>query len=65
MNQATALKFGLILALAAGLSACRESEQGRPLKLEPGVYTGKKDAKLTEQQVEALRERARLQNSHQ
>ncbi|MBU2582154.1 MAG: hypothetical protein KJ622_10585 [Alphaproteobacteria bacterium] len=65
MNKATALKVGLILALAAGLAGCREEEQGRPLSHQPGVYTGKKDEKLDAAQVEALRERSRLQNSKQ
>ncbi|KUO57662.1 MAG: hypothetical protein APF80_07595 [Alphaproteobacteria bacterium BRH_c36] len=61
MKHATGLKIGLILALAAGLAACREEEQGRPLSFEPGVYSGKKDEKLSTEQTEALRERARLQ----
>lgn len=61
MNHATTLKIGLILAVAGGLAACREEEQGRPLSQQPGVYSGKKDEKLTEQQTEALRERSRLQ----
>lgn len=61
MSFKTAMRVGLVLALTAGLAACREAEQGRPLSQTPGVYTGKKDEKLTDQQREALRERARLQ----
>lgn len=61
MKQAAALKFGLILAVAFGLAGCREGEQNRPLTHQPGVYSGKKDEKLTEQQTEALRERSKYQ----
>ncbi len=61
MKQATALKVGLILTVAIGLAACREGEQGRPLSHEPGVYSGKKDEKLTDEQVKELRQRSSYQ----
>ena len=61
MNQATALKVGLVVALSFGLTACREGEQDRPLSHEPGVYSGKKDEKLSPEQTRALRDRSRYQ----
>lgn len=60
-KRSAALRLGLVFVLATGLAACRESEQDRRLWLEPGVYTGEKDEKLSERQRDALRERARLQ----
>ncbi len=51
----------LILA-AAGLtlsaSGCREDERGRPLTKQKGVYEGKADEKLDDQQRSDLRLRA-------
>jgi hypothetical protein len=61
MMQGAAFKFVLASALAVGLAACRETEQGRPLYHEPGVYKGKPDTKLDEQQREVLRQRTRRQ----
>lgn len=61
MTKQDALRFALVAALATGLAACRESEQGRPLELTPGVYSGKQDEKLSEDQRDALRERSRYQ----
>lgn len=56
------LMSGLILvALAVGVSACRESEQGRPLTYEKGTYQGKQDHPLTDAELAELRERAVLQ----
>jgi hypothetical protein len=49
-----------IIALAASLAACRESEQGRPLHFEPGVFQGEKPPSLTEEQREKLHERGYL-----
>jgi hypothetical protein len=46
-----------IMALAASLAGCRESEQGRPLHFEPGVYQGEKPPSLTEEQRKQLHER--------
>ena len=61
MMHDAAIKLFLALALAIGLVACREAEQNRPLVHEPGVYKGKPDTKLDEQQREALRQRTRRQ----
>jgi hypothetical protein len=61
MTHGAAFKFFLALVLAMGLAACREAEQNRPLVHEPGVYKGKPDTKLDEQQREVLRQRTRRQ----
>ncbi len=52
----TALVLGAVLALAG----CREDEQGRPLTFEPGVYKGEKSQPLTQDQLRALQDRARI-----
>lgn len=52
----TALMVGVVLALAG----CRESEQGRSLTFEPGVYKGEKLPALTDEQVRSLQERTRI-----
>lgn len=47
----------IILPLAVlALGGCWEVD--RPLSYDKGVYGGKKDQKLTEEQLEALRQRA-------
>lgn len=61
MFKSVALRLSLTLILACGLSACRESEQGRPTEFTPGVYKGKPDQKLSEDTRKALRERSRHQ----
>ena len=52
-----------LAVVAAVLGGCRESEQDRPLKYEPGVFKGEnRDASgLTPEQTEKLRERVRDQ----
>lgn len=57
-----AIKLALVCVLAAGLVACREDEQNRPLSQTPGQYTGTKDEKLSDADRDRLRDRARLQN---
>lgn len=53
---------GLLVAVfAAGLAGCRESEQDRPLSYEKGVYGGKPDMALTEEQRRELQHRGRNQ----
>jgi hypothetical protein len=49
------------LVIAAGVSACRETEQNRPLEFEPHVYRGEKLPSLSEQQTRNLQERGNLQ----
>lgn len=47
--------------LVLGLGACRESEQGRPLSLQKGVYQGQKDTPLNEAQLRELQHRGNQQ----
>lgn len=58
MKSATYLAPFIAAGLMLSLTACREAEQNRPLMHTPGVYAGKKDEKLSKQQVEELRARA-------
>ncbi|MAA99893.1 MAG: hypothetical protein CMN86_16630 [Stappia sp.] len=44
----------IVLALVPG---CREDEQNRPLHLEKGVYQGKADRPLTDEERRELRHR--------
>jgi hypothetical protein len=50
----------LALVLAAGLTACRQSEQDRPLQFTPGVYLGQADEKLQDSRVRELQQRGNL-----
>ena len=56
-----AISIGVWLAIA-GIAlvaqGCREEEQDRPLTYDKGTYQGQPDPALTDQQVEALRQRA-------
>lgn len=52
------LTAALVAPTALLLSGCRESEQGRPLSFEPGVYKGKKDESIGAEKREELRARA-------
>lgn len=47
----------LAVVLAAGLGACREHEQGRPMSYEKGVYGGQMDDPLTDEARQRLRQR--------
>lgn len=50
--------LGLILVLTGvGLSACREDEQNRALKIEKGEYAGKVDQGLSEEEQRQLKAR--------
>lgn len=60
MSRQTGLLIGLTIA-ALAMSGCRESEQDRPLSFKPGVYQGKQDEKLTEQELDRLRQRGAMQ----
>lgn len=59
---ANMLKGLSLVVLVAGLGACREDEQDRPLHYEQGVYGGKKDTPLTAEQQRELELRGRKQN---
>lgn len=50
------------LILAGLVAACDETEQGRPLQYEKGVYQGAPDTSLTQEQLNELRQRSRLQS---
>lgn len=51
--------LGVVLLLP--LLGCRESEQGRPLSLEKGVYQGKTGTVLDRKTIDALERRAQYQ----
>jgi len=55
------LMIATLLIGGLALAGCDEGEQGRILRYEKGVYLGKPDPGLTEQQVDELRQRARMQ----
>jgi hypothetical protein len=46
-----------VIALTVSLAGCREHEQGRPLRFEPGVFQGEKAPGLTEEQRKQLHDR--------
>jgi hypothetical protein len=46
------------LVASAALQGCRKEEQDRVLYFDKGTYLGKPDEPLTDEQVEALRQRA-------
>ena len=48
----------LTVTIAAGLSGCREEEQGRQLRYEKGTYLGQADTPLQEEDRAILRQRA-------
>ena len=50
--------FGILSLTVIALAGCREDEQGRVTRYEPGVYKGKADTNLTEEQRRSLRQRS-------
>lgn len=50
-----------LIAAVTALTGCRSEEQNRITKIEQGSYLGKPDQKLTDEQVNELRHRARAQ----
>lgn len=60
-------KFRTIIAFAAAvvtagvLAGCRAEEQGRPLVLNKGDYSGPQDPALSEMQLNELKDRVALQ----
>ena len=62
MRKHSNLLMAAVLMLGSlVLAGCDEHEQGRILHYEKGVYLGKADAGLSQQQLDELRQRARLQ----
>ncbi len=57
----TVLIASVAIVFATGLAGCREEEQDRPLHLDKGVYSGKADTKLTDDQRRELERRGQLQ----
>ena len=57
-------RFYIIISIFTGcllLSSCQESEQGRILNYEKGIYLGKKDESLSKEQVYNLKMHASRQ----
>ena len=62
MNKAISIGVWLAIAgIALVAQGCREDEQDRPLVYDKGSYQGQPDPALSDQQVEALRQRAGAQ----
>jgi hypothetical protein len=60
MKRVTARVLAMmVLAGTVGVAACEDSP--RPLNYTPGVYKGKPDTPLSEETVQALRQRAAYQ----
>lgn len=58
MAKATPIAVWLAMTgIVLAMQGCREDEQNRPLTYDKGVYQGRPDQALDEQQVEALRQR--------
>lgn len=60
------MKWAVCLAVVfAGLlvSACDEAEQGRVLRYEKGTYLGPFESPLDNEQLNELRQRAKLQGA--
>ena len=59
MAKATTVAAWLAIAgIALVAQGCREDEQNRPLTYDKGTYQGQPDEALSDQQVEALRQRS-------
>jgi hypothetical protein len=56
-----ALRWLVLLGVALAVEGCREDEQDRVLRYQPGTYLGQADEPLDQQQVEELHERATRQ----
>jgi hypothetical protein len=50
--------WAAIVGIALLVQSCREDEQHRPLIYHKGVYQGQPDQGLTDEQVDALRQRS-------
>ncbi|MCH7777740.1 MAG: hypothetical protein IH878_14570 [Gemmatimonadetes bacterium] len=55
--------FGAVAFSALFRAGCRAEEQGRITQYQPGIYLGKKDTKLSTEQVKQLRLRSAMQSS--
>ncbi len=52
----------MVCVIPAGLAACDENEQNRPLTYKKGVYGGAVDQELTDDQRRELRRRGEMQH---
>ena len=59
LRKMTVLAFSALLIV--GLGGCREEDRNRPLASEKGVYSGSTGTKLTDEQLQMLRQRSRYQ----
>ena len=50
-----------IVGIALVAQSCREEDERRPLIYHKGTYQGQQDQSLTDQQVDALRQRSTRQ----
>ncbi|MEJ8474126.1 hypothetical protein [Roseibium algae] len=60
-NRSAKLLLAATLICLTGLAGCREAEENRVITLEKGVYAGRPDTKLSEEQRHKLRARGQLQ----
>ena len=61
MNTRNFLKIFALATFVTALSSCAEEEQNRLLSYEKGIYLGKADQALTQEQVRNLMGRADIQ----
>jgi hypothetical protein len=59
----TILLVGGVVAASLALGACRENEQGRPLKYDKGRYSGKPDTELSAAARRGIHDRVRHQGA--
>jgi hypothetical protein len=56
-KQRLAAALACLFLATLGLAGCRDEEQGRVLQYQKGVYLGKPDTELTQDQRDVLRHR--------
>lgn len=59
----TAFLAAGVVAAGMALGACRENEQGRPLKYEKGRYSGKPDTEISAAARRSIHDRVRYQGA--
>ncbi|MBO0345042.1 hypothetical protein [Roseibium limicola] len=62
-NGRVARTLLIAASLVVGLSACRDSEEHRQIKLEKGGYEGQHDQVLDAETLRELRQRGQLQQN--
>ncbi len=61
-TKTSVMAYAALIGAGLALAACDQNEQGRIRNYEPGTYLGEVDTPLTEEQQDALRQRARAQS---